>query len=93
MDVMYLDFCGYLSTHRETIELLFTKRVINPVKTLIHVTLCKREGTGTMDDLHLLMAQLCKAHYGRAICFRQAAEHSSTMWKGVFVVGRALRLT
>ena len=87
MDVLYLDFCGFLSTHVDTIKLLFAKGVVSPrkSKTLIHVTLCKREGTGTVDELHLLLAALCREHLGLR-CLRQAAEHSRKMWKGVFIV-------
>jgi hypothetical protein len=90
MDVIYLDFCGFLNTHVETIKLLFSKGVVstNKKKTLIHVTLCKREGTGTLDELHLLLTALCKEHLKSVFCFREALEHSSTMYKASFVIGR-----
>jgi hypothetical protein len=89
MDVLYLDFCGFLSTHVDTIKLLFSKGVVSPDKreTLIHVTLCKREGNGTLDELHLLLTALCREYLSlKARCLRQAAEHSSKMWKGVFLL-------
>lgn len=86
-DVLYLDFCGFWSTNRSAIELLFHRRLMSEEKALLHVTFCKREGAGVMEEVFSQLTKWCD-EYGYGRCSRFDMAHSETMWKGAFVIGR-----
>lgn len=87
MDTIFLDFCGFWSQNKEAVRLLFVKRVMNEDKCLIHLTTCKREGRDVVERVfEELTSWTDTFFYGR--CARLHVDHSSTMFKGSFVVGK-----
>ena len=89
IDVAYLDFCGYLSTNKESIEMLFSKRLLATGRTLLHVTFSKREGKGIVEATEAFLSELCKVHsYGR--CVLVDKYNTKTTAKGAFLVGTSV---
>jgi hypothetical protein len=86
VDVAYLDFCGFFKTNKDSLELLFSRGILNKTRSLVHVTFCKREGNGVVENVHNFIDALSRKYkYGR--CLRIHMSHSQTMWKGAFVIG------
>lgn len=90
VDVAYLDFCGFFSTNKDSLELLFSRGILNKTRCLIHVTFCKREGNGVVENVHDFIESLRRKYkYGR--CLRIHMTHSQKMWKGAFLItGKAI---
>lgn len=83
-DVIYLDFCGYYSTNKNSIDTLFQMRRVNKSKTFLYLTFCKREGHHVAEHVCEHVQTLCDLH--DMVCKVIPTDNSSTMWKCAFLV-------
>ena len=86
-NVVYMDLCGFFSSHREDLEYLFRYHsTLLSDRVLLHLTTCKREGSNIMDEVVFpALHEWCQEyHYGRAT--KLMMKHSETMWKGAFLL-------
>lgn len=83
-DVVYLDFCGYFSKNKSSVDALFHTGCLNREKAFVYFTFCKREGRYVSEHVHQHVRDLCDRH--GLVCKVVPTDNSSTMWKCAFVV-------
>lgn len=88
-DVVYMDLCGFFSSHREDMENLFRHHsTLLSDRVLLHITTCKREGSGIMEDVVFPALDEWSRTYRYGRVTRLPMKHSETMWKGAFLLLR-----
>ena len=91
-DVLYIDLCGFFSSHQDQIEKLFRHHLLMMAdEVLIHLTTCKREGAHVMENAVMPALEKWAEQYRYGRVAQLSIRHSSTMWKGAFLLRRTKR--